>query len=221
MTRRANAASIGAAVFLLGVLAGVVVSPGSDPSPPAPEAVAADPKVDTSPAARTDDDGGGDPTSTVTEAAIEYATASQRWLYLTDEQIDDAVRSIAVSSAGDRLSAETVAELSVARDALAQSTGPVWWFVRPLAVRAEVVGDERAEVSVWVVTVLSAADVAVPQADWMTLDLELVRDGDRWLLESITDTPGPTPVSGVRDDPWQPEPFDDALAGFERIGTDQ
>ena len=221
MTRRAIAASIGAAVFLLGLLAGVVVSPGGDPSPPAPEVVAADPKVDSSPAARSDDGEGSDPTSTLAEAAIEYATASQRWLYLTDEQIEAAVRSIAVPSAGDRLSEETVAELSVAREALARAAGPVWWFVRPLAVRTELIGDERAEVSVWVVTVLSAADVAVPQADWVTLDLELVRDGDRWLLESITDTPGPTPVSGVRDDPWQPEPFDDALAGFERIGTDR
>ena len=156
-----------------------------------------------------------------TEAAVEYATASQEWLYLSDEQIDSAVREIAVPSAADRLSEETVAELGVARDALAHSAGPVWWFVRPLAVRAELVEDERAEVSVWVVTVLSAADVAVPQADWVTLELDLVRAGERWLLESITDRPGPTPVSGVRDDPWQPEPFDAALIGFERIGTDR
>ena len=221
MTRRVTTVSIGAAAFLLGLVAGAVVSPGSDPPPPTSEAVAGDPRLDSSPAARTDDGGDGHPTSTVTEAAVEYATASQRWLYLTDEQIDDAVRSIAVPSAGDRLSEETVAELSVAREALAHAAGPVWWFVRPLAVRAELIGDERAEVSVWVVTVLSAADVAVPQADWVTLELDLVRHGDRWLLESITDIPGPTPVSGVRDDPWQPEPFDDALVGFERIGTDQ
>ena len=101
---------------------------------------------------------------------------------------------------------------------LTHSAGPIWWFVRPLAVKADV-GESRADVSVWVVTVLSAADVAVPQADWVTLELDLVRVGGDWLLESIIDTVGPTPMSGVRDDPWQPEPFDDAMVGFERIGA--
>ena len=42
----------------------------------------------------------------------------------------------------------------------------------------------------------------------------------RWLLESIEDEPGPTPICGVRDEPWQPEPFDDALDGFVRIGSE-
>jgi hypothetical protein len=37
---------------------------------------------------------------------------------------------------------------------------------------------------------------------------------------SIDDTVGPTPMSGVRDEPWQPEPFDDALDGFERVGSE-
>lgn len=154
------------------------------------------------------------------DVAVEYATASQEWLYLTDEQIDAAVREIAAPDQADRLSRETVSELSVARDGLQYSAGRIWWFVRPLATKVMSETDDRAEVSVWVVTVLSAADVAVPQADWVTLDLVLARAGDRWLLESINDTVGPTPMSGVRDEPWQPEPFDDALDGFERIGSD-
>lgn len=47
------------------------------------------------------------------------------------------------------------------------------------------VEENRAEASVWVVTVLSAADVALPQADWLTLDMDLAWRGGRWLLESI------------------------------------
>lgn len=206
-----------AGVFLLGLLAGVLVAPGGDDAghgPTTDESVAEQAEPSTV-------DGSDGPEPSVVDAAIDYATASQGWLYLTDEQIDAQVRSIAVASSADRLSEETVAELSLARDALRHSAGPIWWFVRPLAINVEMVGERRAEVSVWVVTVLSAADVAVPQADWITLDLDLVREGDRWLLEAITDTVGPTPMSGVRDDPWQPEPFDDALAGFERIGTDR
>lgn len=209
-------ATIVATAFLLGFVTSTVVR--GDSTPDAAEAQAeAEQPADTQ--RELGEAGGGPEPKSAVEAGVEYATASQDWLYLTDEQIDAAVREIASPSVADRLSEETVSELSVAREALKSSAGPVWWFVRPLAVHAEV-GETRAEVSVWVVTVLSAADVAVPQADWMTLDLTLVRDGDRWLLESITDTPGPTPMSGVRDEPWQPEPFDEALLGFERVGIE-
>lgn len=151
---------------------------------------------------------------------MAFASASQQWLYMTDQQIDDAIREIAAPEAADRISRETVAEIRVARDPLTESAGRIWWFVRPLATNVESVDATSARVSVWVVTVLSAADVALPQADWLTLNLDLVRSGDRWLLESIEDQPGPTPMSGVRDEPWQPEPFDDALDGFERVGSE-
>lgn len=153
-------------------------------------------------------------------AAMAFASASQQWLYMTDQQIDDAIREIAAPEAADRISRETVAEIRVARDPLTESAGRIWWFVRPLATNVEFVDATSARVSVWVVTVLSAADVALPQADWLTLNLDLVRSDDRWLLESIEDQPGPTPMSGVRDEPWQPEPFDDALDGFERVGSE-
>lgn len=166
------------------------------------------------------DEGGKSIERTAEDAAVEYATASQRWLYLTDEEIEAEVRRIASPTSADRLVAETVGELGLARDGLMQSAGRVWWFVRPLAVKTVAVSENRVEASVWVVTVLSAADVAVPQADWATLVLRLVRDGDDWLLESIDDEPGPTPISGVRDEPWEPESFDDALDGFVRIGSE-
>lgn len=208
-------ATIVATAFLLGLVTSTVVRGDSTRDDAAASAEADAPAA--TPRETREPGRGPEPKSAV-EAGVEYATASQDWLYMTDEQIDAAVREIALPSAADRLSEETVSELSVAREALKSAAGPVWWFVRPMAVHAEV-GETRAEVSVWVVTVLSAAGVAVPQADWMTLDLALVRDGDRWLLESITDTVGPTPMSGVRDEPWQPEPFDEALLGFERMGS--
>ena len=43
----------------------------------------------------------------------------------------------------------------------------------------------------WIVTVLSAADVAMPQSDWVTLDIRPPAGDGRWLLESIDDTVGP------------------------------
>ena len=152
-------------------------------------------------------------------AAITYATVSQDWLYLSDEQIDRSVRAISTPAAGPALSRQTVAELRTARDALARSPGRVWWFVRPLASRVKRFDATRARVVVWTVTVLSAADVALPQAEWLRVAVDQTwADGD-WRLKAISDTPGPTPMTGTKDRPWQPEPFDDALGGFGRVGS--
>jgi hypothetical protein len=208
------------AVLVVGFVAGALVTGSRQPADERPSAgPATSNSTDASPGMPVDEDGDA-VEKTVEEAAVEYATASQQWLYLNDEEIEAEVRGIAAPSSADRLVEETVGELGLARDGLMQSAGRVWWFVRPLAVKTVSVSDARAEVSIWVVTVLSAADAAVPQADWATLDLVLVRGGDGWLLESIDDEPGPTPISGVRDDPWEPEPFDDALDGFVRIGSE-
>lgn len=199
-----------------GLMAGTDQDRGESEGPP--------PSVVPATSTDIDADVGDDRSSAVEEsamaAAVEYATASQDWLYLTDEEIEAEVRDIAAPGSADRLVEETVGELGLARDGLMESAGRVWWLVRPLAVKEVSSTGSRAEVSVWVVTVLSASDVAVPQSDWSTLDLVLVRDGGRWLLESIDDEPGPTPISGVRDEPWQPEPFDDALDGFFRMGSE-
>lgn len=220
MSRRSTLVVTGIAVLVVGLVAGALVTGSRQPADERPSAgTATSNSTDASPGV-PDDEAGIPIEKTAEDAAIEYATASQQWLYLTDEQIEAEVRAIAAPSSADRLVEETVGELGLARDGLMQSAGRVWWFVRPLAVKTVSVSDTRAEVSVWVVTVLSAADVAVPQADWATLGLRLVRDGDDWLLESIDDVPGPTPISGVRDDPWEPEPFDDALDGFVRIGSE-
>lgn len=152
-------------------------------------------------------------------AAITYATASQDWLYLSDDQIDRSVRAISTQAAGPALSRETVAEVRAARDALAHSPGRVWWFVRPLASRVERFDPSRARVVVWTVTVLSAADVALPQAEWLRVAVDLARVDGAWRLEAISDSPGPTPMTGTKDRPWEPEPFDDVLGGFDRVGN--
>ncbi|MEI2815855.1 MAG: hypothetical protein V9E99_05295 [Microthrixaceae bacterium] len=70
-------------------------------------------------------------------AAVAYATAPQRWLYLTDEEIAAAVTEIATPAAGPHLADEVVADVSAARERLVRSPGRVWWLVRPLAWRVE------------------------------------------------------------------------------------
>lgn len=152
--------------------------------------------------------------------ALELAAAAQDWLYLSDDDLEVAVRSVAVPASADRLVDETVAEVGLARDALARSPGRVWWVVRPLAWRVDTFTSARAQVSVWTVSVLSAADVAMPQSDWTTTVFDLEWDGSRWRLVAAFDTPGPTPQLGGRDEPWEPEPFDDFLSGFTRVGAE-
>ena len=219
MKARALVVAALAAAFALGLAAG-----GRHGKPSAADRPAAQPP----PENRTG--GTGPPAVAVGEtdrseagaraAAIGFATASQDWLYLADEEIDRAVRAIATPAAGPSLSRETVAELRTARDALRQSPGRVWWLVRPLASRVERFETTSARVAVWIVSVLSAADVALPQAEWMRIAVDLVWADGAWRVQAVAETPGPTPMTGTRDRPWQPEPLDAALAGFERVGRD-
>lgn len=154
-------------------------------------------------------------------AAISYATASQDWLYLGDEDIDRSVRAIATATAGPSLSRDTVGELSAARDALAKSPGRVWWLVRPLASHVERFDPASARVVVWTVTILSAADVALPQADWSRVAVDLVWASGGWRVQAIADSAGPTPMTGTKDRPWEPEALDEALVGFERVASEE
>ncbi|WCO67962.1 hypothetical protein PO878_04395 [Iamia majanohamensis] len=150
-------------------------------------------------------------------AATAYATASQRWLYFTDEEIEAAIAEIATPVAAPRLTADVVADVAMAREQLAQSSGRIWWLVRPLASRIDDSRDTEARVSVWTVTILSAASVAAPQSEFLTVTLDLSWvDGD-WRVDGVRDTPGPTPITGPQDQPWDAEPFDRALDGFIRM----
>lgn len=150
-------------------------------------------------------------------ASISYATASQRWLYFSDDEIRAAVDEIATPVAAPRMADQIVLDVSTAREQLAASAGRIWWLVRPLAWRVDHIDDTEARVSVWTITILSAAGVAAPQAEYMTVTLDLAWvDGD-WRVDGVRDTPGPTPMTGPQDQPWDAEPFDQTLAGFTRM----
>lgn len=154
-------------------------------------------------------------------AAIAFATASQRWMYFDDAAVSVAVGSMATVAAAPRLVAEVGDEVRVAREGLTGSTGPVWWIVRPLASRLVSSRSDRARVAVWVVSVLSASDAAMPQSDWRTVTLELAWERGDWRVDGIQDSAGPTPMLGPRDRPWAPEQLDEALEGFERVDGGQ
>jgi hypothetical protein len=163
-------------------------------------------------------------------AAVAYATAAQRWLYFSDEEIRAAVAEIATPVAAPRMADDVDRDVSMAREQLDASPGRVWWLVRPLAWRVDSFATDQARVAVWVVTILSATEVAAPQAEYATVTLDLAwvdgdgnhdgdddRKGGDWRVDAVRDTPGPTPMTGPQDQPWDAVPFDEALDGFTRM----
>ena len=161
----------------------------------------------------------GDESSAVS-AALAHATAPQRWLYLTDEELELEVRTIATSEAADRLIAEVVSDVRRARERLNGSSGRVWWLVRPLAWQVDHHRPDTARISVWTMTILSATDVAAPQTEFVTVTIHLKWSDGTWRVDDVLDRPGPTPMSGPMDQPWDAVPFDEALAGFTRVGEE-
>src|SRR5262249_35753589 len=137
------------------------------------------------PVARDHDESGA------VKAALAYAAASQDWLYLTDDEVVEAVRAVATPASADRLSHEVLDQVRTARGSLVESSGRVWWIVRPLAWRVDDYATETASVSVWTVSVLSAIGVAVPQTEWATTTLDLEWTAGGWRVAAAHDSRGP------------------------------
>ncbi len=150
-------------------------------------------------------------------AAVAYATAPQRWLYLTDQQITEAITAIATPDAAPRLTEDVVGDVRAARERLGETSGRVWWLVRPLAWHVDAQSTDRASVAVWVVTILSAEKVAAPQTDFATVTIDVAWVDNGWRVDEVREAPGPTPMTGLTDQPWDAGPFDQALAGFTRM----
>lgn len=202
--------------FVLGVFVHAVVSDDGDVQ----AAVAASEPA--GPPAAEDETGmvDADETSTALNTALALATAPQTWLYLEDTELERQVRAVAAAASADALVDEVLGEVGAVRDALLRSPGRVWWIVRPLAWRVDSESERRAQVSVWTVSVLSAADVAMPQSEWQTTTFDLILEEGEWKLVATRETHGPSPQLGGRDSFWEPEPFDDALDGFTRVGEE-
>jgi hypothetical protein len=152
-------------------------------------------------------------------AAVSYATAAQNWLYLSDEQVAESAGAVTVPEARDRLVGELVDQVGLLRDQLVEASGTVWFVMAPLATRVDSYSAERAVVRVWLVRVLSADGVAVPQSGWETMRFELDwHDGD-WRIADIAEVAGPTPQLEAGLQPWSAGYLDRELEGFTRVGA--
>lgn len=151
-------------------------------------------------------------------AAMSYSTASQSWLYLDDEELTDAVNSVVAPDAQEEVVPQVVEDLRLLRDELGSATGTVWYVVSPLATHLESYSADRAVVNVWVVRVLSADGVAVPQSGWETVRLELAWHDD-WRVADVHVSDGPVPQLEAGVQPWAASYLDETLAGFLRVGV--
>lgn len=198
-----------------GVLAALVLvlvsacRPGQPATPATPTVVST-----TTHPARDDDPRSADG---AVAAAVALAQASQRWLYLDDAGLVEAVTAVAAPGFEAVVVDDVVAAVQALRAMLASSTGPVWWVVAPLAWRLDAYRAGQARVSVWSVHVLAAPGVAVPQSDWVTTTFELAWTARAWRLQSSRDVPGPTPQLGGVDAASTSAHFAGALRGFTRL----
>jgi hypothetical protein len=152
-------------------------------------------------------------------AAVSYATAAQNWLYLSEEQVAESAGAVALPAARDRLVGELVDQVGLLRDELVETTGTVWFVMAPLATRVDSYSPGRAVVRVWLVRVLSADGVAVPQSGWQTLRFELAWHGGDWRIADTAEVEGPTPQLEAGLQPWSARYLDQELEGFTRIGA--
>jgi hypothetical protein len=152
-------------------------------------------------------------------AALSYATAAQNWLYLSDEQVAESAGAVVLPEVGDLLVGELVDQVRLLRDELVKASGTVWFVMAPLASRVDTYSSARVVVRVWLVRVLSADGVAVPQSGWQTLRFELVWQGGDWRIADTAEVEGPTPQLETGLQPWSARYLDRELAGFTRIGA--
>lgn len=150
-------------------------------------------------------------------AAVSYAAASQSWLYLDDAQLEEAVGAVVAPTASSHLVDRVSSDVALLRDRLREADGTVWFVVAPLATKLDSFDSTTAVVRVWVVRVLSADGVAVPQSGWLTLTFELGWQGD-WKVTDLSEAEGPTPQLESGLQPWASRYLDETLVGFLRVG---
>jgi hypothetical protein len=152
-------------------------------------------------------------------AAVAYASAPQAWLYLADAEVERGAAAVTVPTARDAVVDRLVEEAGLLREELRKASGTVWFVVAPLATKVESYSAGHAVVRVWLVRVLSADGVAMPQSGWQTVTFELEWHEDDWRIADVAEAEGPTPQleAGLR--PWSAGYLDEELAGFSRVGA--
>ena len=224
--------AVAAALALVGVLAGAALRGTTDrPEPSAPRVVSVDRAAAGGGEAPSTNEGEREAPGGLTvgfphdkpgavAAAVSYAAAPQTWLYLPDSEVRASAEAVTVPGPpGAELVDRLVDDARLLRAELEKANGTVWFVVSPLATKVELYSDTRATVRVWLVRVLSADGIAVPQSGWQTLSFRLAWHEGDWRMVEVTEADGPTPQLEAGLQPWSSRYLDEQLAGFSRVGV--
>jgi hypothetical protein len=108
----------------------------------------------------------------------------------------------------------TVEHLAELRARLDSGRGATRYRQSVIAVRVESASAARVEVSAWWVGVLSREGAVIPQAQWTTSLITVIREDGGWRVDEETSEPGPVPGSTSDSEPISHEEFERRLAGF-------
>lgn len=153
-------------------------------------------------------------TSDAVEAVVRFVCSGQRLLDTPPAQLAEAIRSLWSSRAADNAVTATVDQLAELRDRLDSGRGATRYRQSVLAVRVESASAARVQVSAWWVGVLSREGAVLPQAQWTTSLVTVIREDGGWRVDEESSEPGPVPDSTSDSEPISHEEFERRLTGF-------
>lgn len=153
-------------------------------------------------------------TSGAVEAVVRFVCSGQRLLDTPPAQLAEAIRSLWSSRAADNAVTATVEKLAELRDRLDSGRGATRYRQSVLAFRVESASAARVEVSAWWVGVLSREGAVLPQAQWTTSRVTVIREDGGWRVDAESSEPGPVPDSTSDSEPISHEEFERRLMGF-------
>lgn len=153
-------------------------------------------------------------TSGAVEAVVRFVCSGQRLLDTPPARLAEAIRSLWSSRAADNAVTASVEQLAELRDRLDSGRGATRYRQSVIAVRVESASAARVQVSAWWVGVLSREGAVLPQAQWTTSLVTVIREDGGWRVDEESSEPGPVPDSTSDSEPISHEEFERRLAGF-------
>ena len=183
-----------------------------------PKAPAADIGEQSAPTTSSLRGGGADDSAASTQdavsAVVRFVCSGQRLLDTPPTQLAEVIRGLWSGRAADNAVTTTVEQLAELRDRLDSGRGATRYRQSVLAVRVESASAARVEVSVWWVGVLSREGAVLPQAQWTTSLVTVIREDGGWRVDAESSELGPVPDSTSDSEPISHEEFERRLAGF-------
>ena len=162
--------------------------------------------------------GGADDSTATTQdavaAVVRFVCSGQQLLDTPPTQLAEVIRGLWSGRAADNAVTATVEQLTELRDRLDSGRGATRYRQSVIAVRVESASAARVQVSAWWVGVLSREGAVLPQAQWTTSLVTVIREDGGWRVDEESSEPGPVPDSTSDSEPISHEEFERRLAGF-------